>query len=152
MEYQIPNFLLSSQQLDEVEISLEIGSEAPGINPDWPSDISFSLNGHDLGSWTSPGDSGEGRGIFTPSWWSDRVNQYGYLKILRIQKDGTFIDGIRLSNFTLADLPAAPQFWTLRLAVDKTATHVGGLTIYGEGFGNYNQDIVFRTYYLQSYR
>ena len=29
----------------------------------------------------------------------------------------------------------------LKLAVPEDAEHVGGLTIFGKGFGNYNQDI-----------
>ncbi|WP_419093815.1 hypothetical protein [[Clostridium] scindens] len=29
----------------------------------------------------------------------------------------------------------------LRFAVDEDSEHVGGLTIFGKSFGNYNQDI-----------
>lgn len=43
VEYKIPNFLLSVQQPEELEISMELGSEAPGINSNWPSDITFFL-------------------------------------------------------------------------------------------------------------
>jgi predicted transcriptional regulator len=144
VEYSIPNYILPGQALEEIEISLEIGSEAPGVRADWPSDIHFYLNDTLLGVWTSPGDSGEGRGTLTPSWWT--VNQYGWLKVIRITAAGTFIDGQRLSDVSLQDIVMARNEWQLRLAVPEDAVHVGGLTIYGEGFGNYNQDIVFRTY------
>ncbi|TLS51667.1 ArsR family transcriptional regulator [Paenibacillus antri] len=147
VEYRLPNFLLSSQQLEEIEISLEIGSEAPGVNRDWPSDITFSLNQKELGVWTSPGDSGEGRGALTPAWWTDQVNQYGFLKLIQIREDGTYLDGQRMSAVGLHDLAVQRNQWTLRLEVKEDAAHVGGLTLYGAGFGNYNQDIVFRTYY-----
>lgn len=147
VEYRIPNYLLATQKPSEIQISVELGSEAPGINKNWPSDIRFSLNGMDLGYWTSPGDSGEGRGRYTPTWWRDEVNQHGFLKVIRITEDGTYIDGMMMSPNGLGQLPLERNDWTLRFAVEDTATHIGGLTLYGTGFGNYNQDIVFRCYY-----
>lgn len=147
VEYKIPNYLLQNEQITEIEISFEIGSEAPGVNPNWPSDISFTLNGIPLGKWTSPGDSGHGRGIFTPEWWQDEVNQYGLLKVIRITNKATFIDGQRMSDMTIQDIPIERNQWTFRLAVEQDAQHVGGLTLYGEGFGNYNQNIILRLYH-----
>ncbi|HTG69608.1 MAG TPA: ArsR family transcriptional regulator, partial [Candidatus Udaeobacter sp.] len=69
VEYKVPNYLLSGQRPVALEITLELGSEAPGVNENWPSDIDFSLNGMDIGMWTSPGDYGEVRGRFSPAWW-----------------------------------------------------------------------------------
>lgn len=45
VEYKILNQLLASQHLKELEISMELGSEAPGVNSNWPSDISFIFIG-----------------------------------------------------------------------------------------------------------
>lgn len=146
VEYRIPNYVLPSQTLEEIEISLEIGSEAPGVAEDWPSDIHFYVNDTLLGYWTSPGDSGQGRGLLTPAWWPDSINQYGWLKVIRITEQGTFLDGQRLSDVTIKDIRMSRNEWLLRLEVPENAAHVGGLTLYGEGFGNYNRDIVFRTY------
>lgn len=146
VEYRIPNYMLPGQTLEEIEISMEIGSEAPGIAENWPSDIHFWVNDTLLGYWTSPGDSGHGRGKLTPSWWSDTTNQYGWLKVLRITEEGTFLDGQRLSDVAISDIPMSRNEWILRLEVPQQAEHVGGLTLYGEGFGNYNQDIRFRTF------
>lgn len=147
VEYKIPNYLLPGQTLKEIEISMELGSEAPGFNERWPSDIQFYLNGTHLGYWTSPGDFGASRGLYTPDWWSPNINQYGLLKILRIQEHFTLIDGQIISETGFKDIAAERNHWTLRLAVDEKSAHVGGLTIFGEGFGNYSQDIVFRVYY-----
>ena len=66
--------------------------------------------------------------------------------MLRITEEGTYLDGQRLSTVTIQDLPISRNEWTLRFEVPEHAEHVGGLTLYGEGFGNYNQDIRFRTY------
>jgi predicted transcriptional regulator len=149
VEYKFPNYLLAGQQLEEIEISMEIGSEAPGVNESWPSDISFYLNGMALGEWTSPGDFGHSRGRLTPAWWNDNVNQYGMLKVIRINEEGTFLDGGKMSAATMEDVQASGSFWTLRLEVAEDAAHVGGLTLFGKAFGNYEQDIVIRVYYKE---
>jgi len=148
VEYKTPNYILPSQRLEELEISFEIASEAPGVNEHWPSDIRFYLNGVYLGEWTSPGDYGtEARGRFTPEWWGIQLNQYGLRKIIRVNGEGCFMDGQRISDTKLEELRADQPFWTLRFAVEEDSRHVGGLTLYGAGFGNYNQDIQFRAYY-----
>jgi predicted transcriptional regulator len=146
VEYKIPNFLMASEEPLELEISMEISSEAPCTNQDWPSDITFFFNGVAVGMWTSPGDFG-GKGKLNPSWWREDINQYGLLKRLIIKKDGTFMDGIKISNVTLDDINIRNPYWIFRIAVLEDARHVGGLTLFGTGFGNYNQDIVFKLYY-----
>lgn len=147
VEYKMPNFLLDAELPEALEISMEIASEAPGLRDEWPSDISFTFNGTFLGTWTSPADFGRAaRGKFTPAWWHRNVNQYGLLKTIRIEPTGTFMDGERMSDVTLADIGLHEPFWTLRFAVDERAVHVGGLTLYGAGFGNHDQDIVVKAY------
>ena len=148
VEYIIPNFIPLGQKIDQLTISLEIGSEAPGINDVWPSDISFKLNDTKVASWTSPGDFGSVRGIFTPDWWYPNWNQYGLLKILVINKKGTFIDGLQVSEVSINDFDFDYRSTIkLKLEVEKDAEHVGGLTIFGKNFGNYNQDIDVRINY-----
>ena len=148
VEYQIPNFVPASQQIDEICISAELSSEAPGINGVWPSDIYFHLNDTLLGSWLSPGDFVDVRGLFTPDWWYPNWNQYGLLKMLAINHRGTFMDGLQISEVTIdefgftADAPAR-----FRISVPDNAEHIGGLTIFGKNFGNYRQDIDVRISY-----
>lgn len=142
VEYVIPNFIPSAQKIDQIMVSLEISSEAPGVNNVWPSDISFILNDRKIATWTSPGDFGDVSGIFTPDWWYPDWNQYGLLKNLVINEKGTFIDGLQVSDVSMKefhlDYKSAIK---LKLAVEDDAEHVGGLTIFGRNFGNYNQDI-----------
>jgi predicted transcriptional regulator len=59
------------------------------------------------------------------------------------------MDGQQISDTTLEELRLEKHFWTLRFAVEDDAVHVGGMTLYGTGFGNYNQDIQIRLYYSQ---
>ncbi|GAS83453.1 MULTISPECIES: transcriptional regulator [Paenibacillus] len=145
VEYKTPNFVLPDQTTDAIEISMELASEAPGLRDHWPSDIRFTFNGVSLGTWTSPADFGRAaRGKYTPDWWHRNVNQYGLLKTIRIDASGTYMDGERMSDITLADIKLSEPFWTLRFTVDEESPNVGGLTIYGAGFGNHDQDIVIR--------
>lgn len=148
IEYIIPNFIPSSQKIDQLTISAELGSEAPGVNDIWPSDIYFYLNDVCIGTWTSPGDFGNIKGIFTPDWWFPNWNQYGLLKLLVINKKGTFIDGLKISDVTIRDFNFDYRS-TIRfkMEVPDDAKNVGGLTIFGKSFGNYNQDINVRINY-----
>ncbi len=148
VEYQIPNFIPASQKIDEISFSAELSSEAPGINNTWPSDISFTLNGTVLGTWVSPGDYGDVKGIFTPDWWYPNWNQYGLLKMLVVNHKGTFMDGLKISDVTIDQfqfLPDVPA--VLRISVEDDAKNIGGVTIFGKHFGNYRQDIDVRILY-----
>ncbi|NMA65397.1 MAG: ArsR family transcriptional regulator [Clostridiaceae bacterium] len=147
VEYKVPNYLLPDQTPKALEISMELGSEAPGVNENWPSDIAFYLNGIKIGQWTSPGDFGGTRGKFTPEWWSLGVNQYGLLKVLKIDDTGSYMDGQRISNITLDSLNIRKKQWTFRIEVDEKGKHQGGVTVFGTNFGNYNQDIIFKLFY-----
>ncbi|AIM24585.1 helix-turn-helix domain-containing protein [Melissococcus plutonius] len=147
VEYQSPNFLLQDEKLEMIEISMEISSEFPFANDNWPSDITFTLNGIELGSWTSPGDFADIRGRYTPDWYPDNVNQYGLLKTLRIMNHGTYIDGAPLSSIKISDISSHEDIWNLKIQVKETAEHVGGCTLFGRGFGNYDQDIKIKLFY-----
>ncbi len=142
VEYQVPNFAPMYRHITQVTVSAELSSEAPGVNNQWPSDISFYINDVFVGTWTSPGDFGDVRGIFTPDWWFPNWNQYGLLKMLTVNDRGAFMDGLKISDVSIRDLDLDQKpLFNLRFAVDYKAAHVGGLTIFGKTFGNYAQDI-----------
>lgn len=148
VEYMVPSVIPRHSKIEQISVSMELSSEAPGSNPYWPSDIHFYLNDTFLGVWTSPGDFADVQGLFTPDWWFSNWNQYGLLKTLVIRGDGTYMDDMKISGVTIDQLglnSITPMY--LRLEVPDTARHVGGLTIFGRDFGNYNQDIEFRIIY-----
>lgn len=149
--YPLPNRLKAGQTLTEIQISFEISSECPFTNDNFPSDIYFSLNGIPLGKWISPGDFGARRGMFSPHWWPDALNQYGLLKTLIINNNGTFIDGnSRISSTTISDLNIDyNSSIELKFEVPKDTANCGGLTLFGSTFGDYNQDIVVKLYYTE---
>lgn len=146
LEYSLPNLLDVEEEPVELQISFEVASEAPGFNDNYPSDIYFQFNGIDLGYWTSPGDFGERKGYLNPSWYPSAFNQYGLLKILIINQTGTYIDGnTKISNVTIEQLGMKYQSkLDFRIGSPETARHPGGVSLFGKGFGNYNQDIIFK--------
>jgi predicted transcriptional regulator len=146
VEYQFPNNTkLMSGQLEAMEFSMELSSETPGTAANWPSDISVSVNKIDIGTWTSPGDYGDKRGVYTPDWWKLKGSQYGKLKSWRVTEAGSFVDGVKVSPVSLKDLGLDEhRSIRLRIGVREGAKHPGGINIFGRGFGNYDQDIVLR--------
>ena len=146
VEYQFPNNArLSKGGLQAIEFSLEVSSEVPGTDADWPSDITVWINQQDVGTWTSAGDFGDRRGVYTPDWWALRGSQYGMLKTWRIARDGTYVDGVKISPLSLKDLDIANHnSIRLRIGIKENAHHPGGMNIFGRGFGNYDQDIVLK--------
>lgn len=146
VEYQFPNNAkLSKSEIESMEFSLELSSEVPGTSADWPSDITVAVNGKDIGTWTSPGDFGDKRGVYTPDWWKLKGSQYGKLKSWRVSREGTYVDGVKISPVSLKDLDVETHHSIrLRIGVKADAKHPGGINIFGRGFGNYDQDIVLR--------
>jgi predicted transcriptional regulator len=148
VEYKIPNLLESGEQPQMLELSLEISSEYPVSNNAWPSDITFTVNDKQVGTWTCPGNYSDVRGKLTPSWWNENFSQYGLLKYLRVNQYGTSIDGDRISDISIEDLHLDDSpFLKLRIGVLPEAKNQGGLTIFGRDFGNHPQDITLSLYY-----
>ncbi|MGL4810986.1 MAG: ArsR/SmtB family transcription factor, partial [Beijerinckiaceae bacterium] len=93
VEYKFPNNAkVLKSRIKALEFSMELSSEVPGTNPDWPSDISLWVNDRKIGTWASPGDYGDRRGTFTPAWWKLEGSQYGILTNWRVTSDGTMLN------------------------------------------------------------
>ena len=148
VKYVFPNNLPNNAQTTKLELSMEICSETSDYNEDWPSDISVWINGVEIGVWTSPGDFGEKRGILNPDWWYFDQTQHGLLKIWKIDENGTYIDGKKLSDITVDELDIVKEdFIELKIGVKEDARNVGGMNLFGRKFGNYRQDIMLRYRY-----
>jgi predicted transcriptional regulator len=149
VEYRVAHRLPPSASLRSVHVSAELCSEAPLHHDDWPSDITLWLNGVEVGSWTSPADFGGQRGTLTPTWWESHNSQYGLLKVWQVNAQGSWVDGIRVSDVRLSSLRVAERpYLTVRLGVKPRSRHVGGLNLFGRRFGNYPQDLVVRLKYV----
>lgn len=148
VEYLLPLELPPNARVDSLELSMEMCSEAPNYDNNWPSDISVWVNGVEIGTWTSPGDFGDRRGKLNPSWWLDWTTQYGLLKTWRIDAEKTTLDMNKVSGAKLSDLKLMhrPNV-RLRIGVKAESVHQGGVNLFGRQFGDYEQDIVMKVHY-----
>lgn len=131
------------------------------------STLAFSLNGieiarHEVSEYSRKGSSGGltgAKGKYTPGWW--KGSNYGELISLSIDGSGTSLNGEKASSVSLgqvfspsafADLAAKSEelrtddYLSLRVELRSDAPKVGGFTLYGRGFGNFDQDILVRFY------
>ncbi len=146
--YQFPNNALYQEKpVQRLEVAAELSSETPGTNPHWRSDITLWVNGVEIGTWISPGDFGDKRGTYTPEWWKLEGSQYGLHKVWRVADTGSYIDGVQVSPVTIQDLKLSDHHSIkVKLGIKDDAQNVGGLNVFGKGFGNYDQDIVLRLF------
>lgn len=144
VEYRFPNLLPAGRQIKRITISMEICSEAPNYHESWKSDITMNVNQKELGTWTCPGDYGARRGWMNPSWWENGSSQYGILTIWEVGNAGAYINGSKVSDFSIQDLEILPNqpYITVRIGNKPDCKYMGGFNIFGKGFGDYAQDIV----------
>lgn len=148
LEYKFPNPLPEDCMIKRVRISAELCSEAPYFNNTFPSDITLWINGHDCGTWRSPGDFGGRLGKLSPVWWDAGVTQFGLLKTWSVTEAGSFIDEEAGSDVSLSklDIPSR-KYITVRIGNKPDAEYPRGFNLFGEKFGDYPQNMVMKLYY-----
>jgi predicted transcriptional regulator len=146
VEYKFPNNgKVLGAEIDKLEFAMELSSEVPGTNLNWPSEISLWVNNIRVGSWISPSDFGDKRGLYTPHWWKLEGSQYGKLVTWQISKRGTSVNDVQISSTGLDELELDSHHGIrIRVGIDEKARHPGGINIFGQGFGNHDQDIIMR--------
>nr|WP_239588033.1 ArsR family transcriptional regulator [Gracilibacillus alcaliphilus] len=149
LEYRFPIIIDKQATIENIQFSLEICSEAPNYDHNWPSDITVWINGVDIGTWTSPGDFGDRPGKLNPKNWAETTStQYGSLKTWKVTQEQTMLDEIRLSDVAVANLHLMDRdFVTFRVGIKEDAIHKGGFNIFGKQFGDHNQDIKLKVQY-----
>jgi len=145
VDYAFPNNLPHGAVPSHLELSMEICSEAPQFNEDWPSDITLWINDVEIGTWTCPGDYGGKASLLMPSWWQTDRTTHGLLKQWSVGPRASMIDGVELSTVGIEQL-TLPQtnHIKVRLGIKPDARNRGGMNLFGRKFGNYPQDIVMR--------
>jgi predicted transcriptional regulator len=143
--YRFPTNSLTDKQVQRLELSMELCSEDHEYNMNYPSDITLWVNGIEVGTWSCQSDYGGRRGKLNPDWWPDKNTQYGMLKTWSITEQGCYLEeentGSRgLAEFRLTD----KDYISVRIGIKEDAEHSGGLNLFGEGFGDYPQNIVMK--------
>ena len=150
VEYVFPNNLPYGAVATRLDLSMELCSEAPQYDPNWPSDITVWINEHEIGTFTATGDYGGERGRLTPQWWAEDQSMHGLLKRWMVTPDGSAIDGESSSGTQIKDLAlegSTRSHIRVRIGVKDTAQNRRGFNLFGRKFGNYAQDIVLRLDY-----
>jgi predicted transcriptional regulator len=146
LTYKIPNYFLENNTAKEITFSLEICSEAPFYNLNYPSDITFYINAIELTTITAEADYGGRRGKLTPDWWNEKLTQFGKLKEITANDSGIYVNNrIVNSDITISDLKLSnPPCIVFRFGIKDDAPHKGGLNIFGERFGDFPQNIILK--------
>ena len=141
--YAFNNNVFKNKSVKEITFRLEICSETSFYNNNYKSDITFSINGIEVGTFTSPGDFGGRKGIYTTINWGLDASQYGQLKSITVNELGTYIDGILINDsikINQLNLNEDNKV-TFKVESKENAKNKGGFNIFGKNFGDYNQDI-----------
>jgi len=148
VEYTYHQNVTSDNRILSLCLTAELASEASGYNFNYPSDITVSFGGKEVCMWTSPGDPGGRRGKYAGEFWSPTYSNWGYLKQFQTNTTGTYIDGTLKGDLSIYDLALnAAMDLTVRLAVKSTASHRGGLNLYGATAGDYPYDLMLDVTY-----
>ncbi len=141
--YYFSNKTAKYHELTSLTLSLEICSEAPYFDDDYLSDITFWINHKEILTYLSDGDYGDHRGKLNPDWWPNTNSQYGKLITITISNQEVLLNGKRIeSRFRLKDLNLQKgNKIVLTVGNKDTCEHPGGFNIFGQGFGDYAQDI-----------
>lgn len=143
VEYKFPCQIPEGRTLRKLNLSFEACSEAFNYKENWPSDITIWLDGIDCGTWRCPGDFGERFGRLNPDWWYAGSTQYGRLVTLEISESGTTINAEPASNVTIHDLHfSSSKPITVRIGNKPDAEYIGGFNLFGEKFGDIEQNII----------
>ncbi len=148
IEYYFDNMITKTNKVEKMVLFIEICSEAPYYDNNYKSEITFWINGKEIGTYISQGDYGDRRGKLNPKWWSDHNTQYGKIVTISID-DCVYIDGVLINNkIKIDDLNLEKENKiSIKFGNKKTATYPGGFNIFGKNFGDYSQDIILKLYY-----
>ena len=149
LEYRFPanTFLSDDTQVDRIEFLLEICSETFAYNENWRSDVSFWINGHEVGIIECPGDHGGRKGKQNPDWWPNYATQFGDLHHITITESGCSIDAQPASNHTISTLSIRENSEIrVKIGVKTDARFAGGFNLFGNHFGDYAHGFLMQVY------
>lgn len=129
----------SKKQLKSISLSFEISSKPYGHGRKRDSGVTFYLGDIKLGEHTVDGEFTDRKGLFSAPNIDD-VCRYGKLKTLTINENGTFFDGIKISNTSLSDVP--PEYLTFCISTDN------GIALFGTEYGDYDCGIKLKYEYM----
>jgi len=150
MAWDYPIDIPMDSEIQSISYMLEIASEYPGANWDWPSDITISINDIDIDLWTIPGDPDALYDYgFQENHLKSSNTQYGWLVTWTVDKTGTYFEykfrlgdsaKVKVSEITIDDIGIIPGE-DLRIKLSIPYRDEGyGLNIFGDSWGDHDHD------------
>lgn len=134
-------------RVERLEFSLETCAEAYGYNENWRSHVSVWINDVTVGTMLCMGDHGGRPGKNNPPWWPEYATQFGDLHRIVLTREGVAVDGSWSKALTLKDvLENEEGILFFKIGVEETSPFVGGLNLFGNQFGDYDQGILMEAY------
>jgi predicted transcriptional regulator len=148
VEYRFPTNSMAGREVSKLELSMELCSEDHEYHMNYPSDITVWVNQIEAGTWNCPSDFGGRRGKLNPAWWPDKNTQYGHLKTWDITKQGCYLDETKANDHVLEQFDLCGRdYISVRIGNKEDAEHKGGVNLFGEGFGDFAQNVVMKVIY-----
>ncbi len=91
-----------------------------------------------LGAATLPAENRDRKGALGPDWYDAVFPQYGSMKTLAVNARGSFWDGVKISEVTLARLRDLKTF---------TLSSPDGFALFGKNLGDYAVEIGYTIEY-----
>ena len=144
IEYRIPNQVPPDSLIAQLTLIFEISS----ADYDRHARIDFYLDDVPLGRWVTF-ENDASRGYFTPPWYRPLQCQHGFLKMLVINRQGVFLDGVRIAEGPGEEaLSGYGNELRFRIETHPAPEGDGGAALYGSGFGNYSQHMIARVHWV----
>jgi predicted transcriptional regulator len=145
LEYRFPTNSMIEKQVQRLELSMELCSEDHEFNMNYPSDITLWVNEQEVGTWGCQCDYGGRRGKLNPDWWPDKNTQFGMLKTWSITEYGSYLDEEKTFDRGLSEYQLTNKdYIAIRIGMKEDAGNSGGMNLFGEGFGDYPQNIIMK--------
>ena len=152
-----PRVFFPGSEIRKVQLSLELSAQGELEHhsllklpdelmrarvSDKQSDITFWINGFEIGT-VSVTDKARGIGAkYTPTWWKGSGS--GELIKISIEKNVTDIDGESQTEFPTEIIKSDEL--SLRIGIKPDSSHIGGINLFGQDFGNFPQNIETRIF------
>lgn len=161
VEYKIPKKAIPLKKISEMKLSIEISTQGDIMNhkklelpsplsidqfKKLDSDITFWINGMEVGTVTLNKYIKEEGGKYTPTWWTGC--NHGKLINLTVMTDKSLVgEQVMEPHIGLDDvLDNDNDDISIRIGMKSDSENISGMTVYGRDFGNHQQDINIKFY------
>lgn len=129
--YTLPTLPANGTVIAEIRFHFEISAVQSGGDV-LPGQVAFFIDEVPLGTVTLPAENRDRKGALNPEWYDPVFPQYGSLKTLSVNARGSFWDGVKISEVTLAQLNELKTF---------SLSSKAGFALFGKNLGDYNVEI-----------